>query len=466
MSSGPRPLNVVVTSEDVPLLHEIAWTLEAVGYRVQATHDFAPDALWRRYSFPDIIVVDSRNVPEPTGEIFAHDSDNQIYRFFIYDPGKRTDFAAWYAAGAHDGLRLPLSRGELLKRAQTGARYLEFERRLQHQSDRSSVPGIQSRRGLMRRLRKLAAGDDLALAQCTLLATAIDWYTGIRRKNGETASRNLVNTTARAIRRAVGENDVSAYFGDGRFVTLLKGQTLSAVQGVAEALGKDFASRESVHESVPRPTLTSAIVPWNEGSTVDAFVLDALETLQLAGHAGGGSIVLHGEFNRMHSAWKEEMSTGNPFASVVAQDIMEPFLTTMDANGRLLQSPDAICNAGVLAMPSVDRDGDLVADAAADKSSAAGQIEGSRGLFKPETISYDASFTEIYEAFSSKGCASLIVTDGRRPLGYLTCEGFLSLIDPIHAESFAHSDKPVDQLAYLIVPTSGNIPAVSSVAAD
>jgi GGDEF domain-containing protein len=466
MSFGPRPLNVVVISADIPLLHEIAWTLEAVGYRVQATHDFAQDALWRRYSFPDIIIVDSRSVPEPTGETFAHDSDNQIYRFFIYDPAKRTDFAAWYAAGAHDGLRLPLSRGELLKRARTGARYLEFERRLQQQSERSTVPGMHSRRGLLRRLRKLAVGDDLAVSQCALLTTAIDWYSGIRRKHGETASRNLVNTTARAIRRAVGENDVSAYFGDGQFVTLLLGQSLAAAQSVAEALAKDFASRDSVHESIPRPTLTSAIVPWTAGSTVDAFVLDALETLQLAGHAGDGSVVLHGEFNQMFSAWKEEMSTGNPFASVVAQDIMEPFPTTIDADGRLLRSPDAVRNSGMLAMPYVDRDGHLVNDASTDKSSDASQIEGSQGLVQPETISYDASFTDIYDAFSSKGCASLIVTDGRRPLGYLTCDGFLSLIDPIHAESFAPSDKAVDELAYLIVPTTGGKAAAASVATD
>ena len=134
---------------------------------------------------------------------------------------------------------------------------------------------------------------------------------------------------------------------------------------------KDFASRDSLHESIPRPTLTSAIVPWTTGSTVDAFVLDALETLELAEHSGGGSVVLHGEFNRMHSAWKEEMSTGNPFANVVAQDIMEPFPATLDADGRQLRSPDALRNSGILAMPYVDRDGHLVADRTADKSSAA-----------------------------------------------------------------------------------------------
>jgi len=71
----------------------------------------------------------------------------------------------------------------------------------------------------------------------------------------------------------------------------------------------------------------------------------------------------------------------------------------------------------------------------------------------PETISYDANFPEIYEAFSSRGCSTLVVTANDRPLGYLTCDGFLSMIDPIHASSFAHIDKPADDLSYLVVPS-------------
>ena len=119
MSAEPRPLNVVVISEHVPLLHEVSWTLECVGYKVQTTHDFAPEALWRRYSFTDIVIVDCRGVTEPTAETFAHDSDDPLYRIFLYDPTKRTDFAAWYAAGANDAIRIPLSRGELLTRVRT-----------------------------------------------------------------------------------------------------------------------------------------------------------------------------------------------------------------------------------------------------------------------------------------------------------------------------------------------------------
>jgi GGDEF domain-containing protein len=452
MSADPRPLNVVVISEHVPLLHEVSLTLECVGYRVQTTHDFAPEALWRRYSFNDIVVVDSRGVPEPTTETFAHDSDDPLYRIFLYDPSKRIDFAVWYATGANDAIRVPLSRGELLTRVRTGARYLEFERRLQHQSARSNVPGMYSRRGLVGKLRKLAVGHDLALSQCMLLMTAIDWYSGIRRKSGETASRNLVNTTARAIRRAVGENVVSAYVGDGRFATLFVGQSPAATKSIAESLAKDVASRDSLHESIPRPTLTSAIVPWTVGSTAEVFVSDALESLDLAVHSGGESICVHGEFDQAYAAWKQEMSTGNPFANVVAQDIMQPFPALLHADADERRLPDGLRSSGIPVLPFVDRDGQLVASILADKSSDASLDPGDDTRAQPETISYDATFTDIYEAFSSRGCASLIVTDGRRPLGYLTFDGFLSLIDPIHTESFAQTDKPVDDLGYLIVP--------------
>lgn len=465
MLSEPRPLQVVVVSTDVPLLHEISWVLEAVGYEVQASRDFNQNALWRRYSLTDFVIIDGRTIAEPSGDTFAQDSDNPYYRIFLYDPAGHADFAAWYAAGAHDALRTPVSRGELLARVRTGARYLEFERRLRFRSSRCAVPGMYSRRGFLRKLRKMAAGDELGSSQHALLITAIDWYAGIRRKSGETASRSLMNMTARTIKRVVGENAVTAYLDGGRFATLLVGQSLAAAKSIAESLAKDFGNRESRHESVPRPTLTSAVVPWSADSNADRSLNDALDTLELAETSGRDGVVLHGEFNSEYSAWKEEMSTGNPFANVVAQDIMEPFPALLERGVAQPELVEALRRAGVPVRPYIDSDGRLVGVAADDGTPAAtriGQIggPGSKQLAIPETISYGASFPEIFEAFSSRGCATLVVTAGDHPLGYLTCDGFLSMIDPINTESFARTDKSADELAYLIVPSTNGEAAV------
>ena len=459
MSSDPRPLHVVVASADVVLLHEVAWVLEAVGYKVQTSKDLDQEALWRRYAIADFVIVDGRTIAEPTSNTFAHDSADPAYRIFLYDPAAKTDFATWYAAGAHDALRTPVSRGELLARVRTGARYLEFERRLKRQSSRCSIPNMYSRRGFLRKLRKLASSGELATAQHALVATSIDWYAGIRRRSGESASRTLVAAAARSIRRSLGEGAISAYFGDGRFATLLVGQSPAAAKAAAETLAKDFSNRESHHESVPRPTLTSAVVPWTAGSD-DAMVNTAVESLELAAQSGGDCVLQQGDFAQELAAWESEMTTGNPFANVVAQDIMEPFPALLLQGSEQSELAVALRASGIPVRPYVDAEGRLVGVAANSEAAAETRIGQSQAsaanadLSMPETINHDASFPEIYEAFASRGCSTLVVTAADHPLGYLTCEGFLSMIDPIDADSFANSERAADELAYLVVPSA------------
>ena len=50
MTNAPRPLQVVVISQQVSLLHDVSWILDAVGYKVETSNDLGPDALWT--SFP------------------------------------------------------------------------------------------------------------------------------------------------------------------------------------------------------------------------------------------------------------------------------------------------------------------------------------------------------------------------------------------------------------------------------
>ena len=276
-----------------------------------------------------------------------------------------------------------------------------------------------------------------------LLVTAIDWYAGIRRKSGETVSRSLVNAAARAIKRAVGENAVSAYLGDGRFATLLVGQSPAAVKSIAETLAKDFASRESHHESIPRPTLTSAIVPWSAGSTSTAFLNEALETLELAEHSGGDCVCLA---RRIRSRVLR-LEGGNVDRKSVRQRRGSGHHGAVSCACCMLTPMSGGCPTGFAIQAFRCGRSSIATDVWSLPSSRTNRATrlrhpGDDTLAPPETISYDASFAEIYEAFSSRGCASLVVTDGRPPLGYLTCDGFLSMIDPIHASRSRRPTSP------------------------
>jgi hypothetical protein len=250
---------------------------------------------------------------------------------------------------------------------------------------------------------------------------------------------------------------MSAYLGDGRFATLLIGQSLTSAKRIAESLAKDFSSRESLHESIPRPAITSAVVPWSADNDGCRCLNDALETLGLAEHSGGGKVLEHGEFHRELSDWNEEVSTGNPFANVVAQDIMELFPAFLDRETEQPELVAALRGANLAVQPYIDREGRL-AGAVTDEQNTADTFNGNSSetfdssLPMPETISYQATFPDIYEAFSASGCKTLVVTAGDRPLGYVTRDGFLSMIEPIAAESYDTGGAATDKLSYLVVP--------------
>ena len=153
------------------------------------------------------------------------------------------------------------------------------------------------------------------------------------------------------------------------------------------------------------------------------------------------------------AAWKEEMSTGNPFANVVAQDIMEPFPAVLQRDGRtertgrgappLGSSRAALCRS----RRTIGRRCCRRKHGRRNATSITRAVGGHDARYAGDDSPTTPTFPEIFEAFSSRGCATLVVTANDRPLGYLTFDGFLSMIDPIDAESFAQTDKPADELA-------------------
>jgi hypothetical protein len=102
----------------------------------------------------------------------------------------------------------------------------------------------------------------------------------------------------------------------------------------------------------------------------------------------------------------------------------------------------------------VDRNGRLTGVASAETAAESDSASSSSALpiRKPETIKHNATFSDIYEAFSTQGSSALIVVADDHPLGYLTFHGFLSLVEPVGRETFSKVHALDNDSRQLLVP--------------
>jgi GGDEF domain-containing protein len=429
--------------------------LTAVGYKVVTSKDLGERAAWRQFCETDFIIFDGRSISNPTSATLAHDSDNPIYRFFLYSPSSTANLMAWFAAGANDALRVPASRGELLGRTRVGARMLEFEHRMRSKSTKSRLPGMNSVRGLVQRLKQLESDGRSKAFEHTLLTVTIDFFPGLCRKEGELAAHGLLSSLATSIQRSVSDYAISVYVDDWTFHILLLGRTTAAALCIAEHIAQSFRDIQSQRESGTRLSLTTAIVPWQLGISSEQLLEQGQETLAIAMQSGGDCTIEQNTFANELSTWQNELTVGSPFANVVAQDIMEPFPYVLERSQVSHAMLAALRRSGAPIWPFVNREGRLVGVVTPSATDATPKwdqhSEESLALTNPVTIANNATFPEIYDAFSTQGCLEMVVVADHHPIGYLTFSGFISLIEPIDSATFANDEPAFEDSRCLLV---------------
>ena len=461
MSHPESPLKITLVSPDSRVLLELSGLLSAVGYTVVSSKDVDENAAWRQFSETDVLLFDGRSIATPTQAILSHRSDRPLQRIFLYDPGATTDLAAWFVAGANDALIVPVSRGELLARIRTGARMIEFERRMRSQSSQSHLPGMYSQRGLIRKLNKLASAGKSAGPGHTLLSTKIDLFSGIGRQEGASAALGLVEALATAIQQSVGDETLAAYHDDGTFHVLLPGQDAASAHAVAEQIAEKFRAAQVDREPSARFTLSTAIVSWQVGTGAEQLLEQGKATLAVAAQSGGNCAIDPSAFAKEITSWQNDLTAGNPLAKVFARDIMEPFPALLQSDAPNPSMLAALRRSRVPVLPFVDREGRLVGIASAETESEViadwqSNSGGSVALANPKTIEQSAPLSEISAAFSAPDCSAIVVVADRRPLGYLTLSGFVSLIKPITLVTYSSDESGVEDSRSLIVGSRVN----------
>jgi GGDEF domain-containing protein len=311
-----------------------------------------------------------------------------------------------------------------------------------------------SARGLWRKLSRLA--DLGSISGHTLLSVTIDFFAGLRREEGESAARHLQTALATAIQQSVTGDAIAACGDDELFHILLPDCKVTAARAIAEHIAEKFRTAQVNREPRARLSVTTAIVPWRAGVRPEQLLEQGRETLAIGAQSGGDCAIELDAYAHEQTSWQNELTAGSPFANVIAQDIMEPFPAVLERDSVDQALLAALRRSGAPVWPFVDRQGRLVGvespESATDgiapnrPSTTAGPI-----LTQPVTIAHDAAFPDIYDTFSTEGCLTMVVVADRRPVGYLTCSGFLSLIEPINSATFASHEPAAEDSRGLLV---------------
>jgi GGDEF domain-containing protein len=318
------------------------------------------------------------------------------------------------------------------------------------------LPGMYSARGLLRQLQRLTtAGGSVAWGH-TLLTTSVDFYSDLERKAGDSIAKELLATLANSVRQCAPSNIFAAYVEDGTFQILLCGKKAPAARAMAEQLATAFRADQFDRDPRARMSLTTAIVPWQLGVSPERLLEVGRETLAIAKQSGGDCIIDQGTFAQELSDWQNELTVGSPLANVVAQDIMEPFPYVLEQSSVNHAMLAALRGSGMPIWPFVNSEGRLVGVVTPSATDAAEWDhfhEEKLAPTKPITIAHNAPFPEIYETFSTEGCPEIVVVADNRPIGYLTFDGFISLIEPIHSATFSRDEFPEEDSRSLRVPS-------------
>ncbi|MBW3599441.1 MAG: diguanylate cyclase [Planctomycetes bacterium] len=459
-----HPWKILLASEDRGLLRALSRFLRVFGCEVDEAAD-AQQALaaWEAKR-PDFLIIDGdqafqRSLQRCMSTCVMGETA-KVYTFLLVEQGK-CDAAAALAAGVDDFLRKPFDYGELLARLQTGARSLEFERRLRRQAGAHPLTGCLTRSALLRRMRvelAQAASADRSYA-CVMLD--LDFFCRVKHLYGFGAGDTLLRVVGETIRRRCTEGETLACFGADRFGVFLHDFSESDAADWAEQIRAELAEAEFAWESAVVRVTASFGVAAARGKSIRAedFIEMASEALRYAKSSGRNCVARYREFDDESRAWTDLAAPGRLFERTLARDVMLPCAVVLSPKDPLSAAERAFGRTRLGALPVVDASGkvkgllleETVFDELSDSRRRTATV-GEVMLADPPQFPEQEKFASLLDFFTRQSHAAAIITDNGRPTGIIMPQNLATLTTPLHSASFAPDDPDLTGSELLVVP--------------
>ncbi len=234
-----RPFRLLVVADDRKILRRLSRFLKVFGFLVDPVADGDQAIAVYDANPPDFLIVDGDSLSlEHCRQLFSKSRNGYTYTFLMVRDVKAERLTDALMAGVDDFLAKPLVYGELLARLRSGARVLEYERRMRQQSAIDSTTALLSQSAFQSRLQsELERAGDQSVS-CVLID--LDFFDNVNRSYGFVVGDEVLRTVATQFKSMAGECKYLASFGGGRFAALLPdssdAKALAWAENVREAI--------------------------------------------------------------------------------------------------------------------------------------------------------------------------------------------------------------------------------------
>jgi diguanylate cyclase (GGDEF)-like protein len=283
----------------------------------------------------------------------------------------------------------------------------------------------------------------------------------VDQRHGRKRADEILVSIASALGGLATGNSRAARLGEDRFALFVPGGKPGSGATVSEEVREAVVNlplkigSEGVHL-----TVSVGYIEYDARTDVPLEVLDrATEALAHAKSSGRDCVVCAGEFDEQFAEWRREVNTGNPFLAVTARDVMQPFGFLLRPDVDFRRACGQLLKSALEYFAVIDNNRSLVGTIHRDElvNKSSGPIDqiatDSRlPLHQPFAVPEETPFGDLVERFTTEDDPLVVVVRDREPRGYITREGFLNLIEPVHIDAYRPSAPFSSSANYLVVP--------------
>ncbi|MHB0959980.1 MAG: diguanylate cyclase [Pirellulaceae bacterium] len=456
-----RPFRLMVVAEDRKTLRRLTRFLSAFGFDVEPVTDVGQAISVCKASPPDFLIVDGDSLNmEQCRPLFVRNPKGYSYTFLMLRDARVEGLTDAMVAGVDDFLAKPLVFGELLARLRSGARVIEYERRVREQSAVEHTTGMLSYSAFRNRMQsELADAGDREIS-CVLLD--LDFLGNCNQLYGCAAGDEVLRAVAGQMRSMAGDCKYLASFGAGRFAAMLPDASDAQALAWAETVRQAVAHLEIAlkHETVC-VTASLGVAGTMQGVTsADELIKRAEDAVRMAKSSGRNCVARCGQFDGETREWEDLARQGKLFENTVARDVMVPCPVFVLGDQDAKEAAGLLEQSRLSELPVVDRQGRLLGLFNADQlpeNFAHSHKKSNVCDFMVQdvaTVAEHESFGALMQFFMADHQTGhvVVVVRQEKPLGMVYRSGLAALSEPLSVSSFAPDQSYSSSSHYLIIP--------------